>query len=61
MNESDTTLAQRIEPITGAVVQAFTTGNVVQVFHLGRSVPTETWSENGQGDSGGILPSEDRS
>jgi len=36
-----------IEPRTGAVVQAFTTGNVVQVFQLVGSVPTETWSGNG--------------
>ena len=35
-----------IEPATGAVVQAFTTGTVVQVFLLDGSVPTETWSEN---------------
>jgi uncharacterized protein YbcI len=39
-----------VEPATGAVVQAFTTGNVVQVFQLVGSVPTETWSRNGPGD-----------
>jgi uncharacterized protein YbcI len=39
-----------VEPVTGAVVQAFTTGNVVQVFHLAGSVPTETGSGNGSGD-----------
>jgi len=39
-----------VEPVTGAVVQAFTTGNVVQVFQLVGSVPTETWSGNGSGD-----------
>jgi uncharacterized protein YbcI len=33
-----------IDPANGAVVQAFTTGNVVQVFQLVGSVPTETWS-----------------
>jgi len=37
-----------VEPITGTVVQAFTTGNVVQVFQLAGSVPTETWSGDGQ-------------
>ena len=37
-----------VEPRTGAVVQAFTTGNVVQVFQLVGSVPMETWSGNGQ-------------
>jgi uncharacterized protein YbcI len=35
-----------IEPASGAVVQAFTTGAVVQVFLLAGDVPTETWSEN---------------
>jgi uncharacterized protein YbcI len=39
-----------VEPVTGAVVQAFTTGNVVQVFQLVGSVPTETWRGNGPGD-----------
>ncbi len=36
-----------IEPASGAVVQAFTTGNIVQVFQLVGSVPPETWSGNG--------------
>src|SRR5277367_7186674 len=40
----------QVEPVTGAVVQAFTTGNVVQVFQLVGSVPMETWSGNGSGD-----------
>jgi uncharacterized protein YbcI len=35
-----------IEPASGAVVQAFTTGTVVQVFLLVGSTPTETWSGN---------------
>ena len=39
-----------VEPVAGAVVQAFTTGNVVQVFLLVGSIPTETWSGNGPGD-----------
>ncbi len=38
-----------VEPISGAVVQAFTTGNVVQVFQLVGSVPTQTWSGSGAG------------
>ena len=38
--------AAEVEPVTGTVVQAFTTGNVVQVFQLVGSVPTEAWSEN---------------
>jgi uncharacterized protein YbcI len=36
----------QVEPVSGAVVQAFTTGNVVQVFQLTGSVPTEAWSGN---------------
>ena len=39
-----------VEPLSGAVVQAFTTGNVVQVFQLVGSFSTETWSGNGSGD-----------
>src|SRR5438874_4290 len=38
----------QIEPASGAVVQAFTTGTVVQVFLLAGSAPTETWSGDGQ-------------
>jgi uncharacterized protein YbcI len=40
--------AAQVEPTTGAVVQAFTTGTVVQVFLLDGSAPTETWSGDGQ-------------
>src|SRR5580704_14907090 len=35
-----------VEPASGAVVQAFTTGTVVQVFQIGGNAPTETWSGN---------------
>jgi len=35
-----------VEPASGAVVQAFTTGAVVQVFQLAGSAPTETWNGN---------------
>jgi uncharacterized protein YbcI len=38
-----------IDPANGAVVQAFTTGNVVQVFQLVGSVRTETWSGSAAG------------
>jgi uncharacterized protein YbcI len=38
-----------VEPKTGTVVQAFTTGTVVQVFLLACNVPGETWSGNGNG------------
>ncbi len=34
-----------VEPASGAVVQAFTTGTVVQVFLLAGNAQTETWSE----------------
>jgi uncharacterized protein YbcI len=34
-----------VEPASGAIVQAFTTGTVVQVFLMDGSTPTETWSE----------------
>jgi uncharacterized protein YbcI len=33
-----------IEPKSGAVVQAFTTGTVVQVFQLAGRSPTQAWS-----------------
>src|ERR1700752_5004048 len=36
-----------IYPVTGAVVQAFTTGIIVQFFQLAGSFPTETWSGTG--------------
>jgi uncharacterized protein YbcI len=39
-----------VEPSTGAVVQAFTNGTVVQVFLLAGSASTETWRGNGPGD-----------
>jgi uncharacterized protein YbcI len=35
---------------TGAVVQAFTTGTMVQVFLLSQSLPGDTWIGNGRGD-----------
>jgi hypothetical protein len=38
-----------IEMVTGAVMQMFTTGTVVQVFLLARSVPAATWSGGGPG------------
>jgi uncharacterized protein YbcI len=39
-----------IEPASGAVVQAFTTGTVVQVFLRAGSAPTEAWSESAPGN-----------
>jgi uncharacterized protein YbcI len=34
----------QVETITGAVMQLFASGTVVQVFLLARSVPADTWS-----------------
>lgn len=39
-----------IEPKSGAVVQAFTTGTIVQVFLLAGSAPTEAWSGSDPGE-----------
>ncbi|MEN6406799.1 MAG: Na-translocating system protein MpsC family protein [Thermoguttaceae bacterium] len=39
-----------IEPTSGAVVQVFTTGTVVQVFLLANGVPACSWSGNGLGE-----------
>src|SRR6202171_1852740 len=39
-----------IEPASGAVVQAFTTGTVVQVFLLAGSVAAESWSGSAPGN-----------
>lgn len=36
--------AAEVEPSTGTVVHAFTTGTVVQVFLLAGDMPSETWS-----------------
>jgi hypothetical protein len=38
--------AAEVEPTTGAVVHAFTTGTVVQVFLLVGDVPSEAWSRS---------------
>jgi uncharacterized protein YbcI len=46
--------AVEVEPATGTVVKAFTTGTVVQVFLLAGSVPGETWS--GSGRDGHLTP-----
>jgi len=39
-----------VEPTTGAVVQAFTSSAMVQVFRLAQSLPADTWSGSGSGD-----------
>ncbi len=40
-----------IETRTGSVMQVFTSGTMVQVFLLAHSVPADSWSGNGQGDT----------
>ena len=37
-------VAAEVEPESGVIVQAFTTGTVVQVFSMEGSSPTQTWS-----------------
>jgi hypothetical protein len=39
-----------IEPTTVTVVAVFTTGTVVHVYLLARSIPAETWNATGFGD-----------
>ena len=39
-----------VETMTGAVMQLFATGTVVQVFQLAGSVAAESWSGSGRGD-----------
>ena len=36
-----------VEPMTGTVVQVFTTGTMVQVFQLAQNVPADNWGGNG--------------
>ena len=42
--------AAEIETTTGAVVHAFTTGTMVQVFQLATSIPAAIWNGNGPRD-----------
>jgi len=41
--------AAEVEPNTGTVVAVFTTGTVVQVYLLARSIPAATWNASGPG------------
>ncbi len=43
--------AAEVEPTTGAVVHAFTTGTTVQVFLLAQGIPAATWDGSGRNDS----------
>jgi uncharacterized protein YbcI len=36
-----------VETITGAVMQIFTTGTVVQVFLLAQTIPADVWNRSG--------------
>lgn len=40
--------AAEFEPATGTVAQVFTTGALVEVFLLARSMPAESWSGSGK-------------
>ena len=42
--------AAEVEATTGAVVHAFTTGTMVQVFQLSERIPTDAWNGNGLED-----------
>ena len=42
--------AAEVETTTGAVVHAFTTGTMVQVFQLAGSISAETWNASGPAD-----------
>ena len=42
--------AAEVEPATGTVVHAFTSGTVVQVFLMAGSIPADSWSGNGPVD-----------
>jgi uncharacterized protein YbcI len=47
-------VAAEVEPSTGTVVAVFTTGTVVHVYLLARSIPTGTWNANDPDDQGGL-------
>ena len=42
--------AAEVETTTGAVVHAFTTGTMVQVFRLASSIPADAWNGSGLED-----------
>lgn len=43
--------AAEVETTTGAVVHAFTSGTMVQVFRLAGRISAEAWNKNGNGSS----------
>jgi uncharacterized protein YbcI len=42
-----------VEPLTGAMVCAFVSGTMVQVFQLAEGIPLETWDKSGPPDQSG--------
>jgi hypothetical protein len=42
--------AAEVEATTGAVVHAFTSGTMVQVFRLAGRIPAIAWNESGSSD-----------
>jgi len=42
--------AAEVETMTGAVVHAFTSGAMIQVFQLAGNISLEAWNGNGPGD-----------
>jgi uncharacterized protein YbcI len=43
-----------VEPTSGSVVQVFTTGTMVQVFLLAKTIPAATWNGRESDDKAGI-------
>jgi uncharacterized protein YbcI len=50
--------AAEVEPKTGTVVHAFTSGTMVQVFLLAQTLSAETWNGDGNGNGNGAPGSE---
>jgi uncharacterized protein YbcI len=48
-----------LEPTSGTVVHAFTTGTTVQVFLLAHNVPADTWSGSEPGETASPMPTVD--
>jgi uncharacterized protein YbcI len=46
-----------VEPTTGAVVYAFASGNLVQVFQLVHGIPADAWNESASTDESGYAAS----
>ena len=44
-----------VEPATGTVVAVFTTGTVVHIYLLARSIPAEAWNAGGPADQKRVM------